>query len=251
MNAYAFYEAGHTIQYNEQGVERIELLPGTHDEVKAFKIYMKAGSVITPELYKDSSVFYVFGHVHGGVGILKDEHKIYNLDTVCFYAPNYEHEAYSITAVTDFEFVQVIAHMDSHDWERAADTQLALPFFRRESECDRYDQDCKTPGTISRTVLFGEFDRLGRLTCGICEAENCAGTIEKGHPEVHQWDYALEGADYWMNVGSGDPENIEHYDRVEGDWDFIPAGPDHTLYAEMGHKVQYCWVEFNTHKRGK
>ena len=141
MNAYAFYEAGHTIQYNEQGVERIELLPGTHDEVKAFKIYMKAGSVITPELYKDSSVFYVFGHVHGGVGILKDEHKIYNLDTVCFYAPNYEHEAYSITAVTDFEFVQVIAHMDSHDWERAADTQLALPFFRRESECDRYDQD--------------------------------------------------------------------------------------------------------------
>ncbi len=251
MNAYAFYEASHVKNYNADGVEVLELLPGTHDEVRAFKVYMKAGSTYTPALYADSSVLYLFGHVHGGEGILKDEHRTYNLDTVCFYAPNYDKEAYCITAVTDFEFIQVVAHMDSHDWQCAKDTQLALPFFRTEEQCDRYDQDCKTPGTISRTVLYGEFDRLGRLTCGICESSDCGGTVEKGHPEVHQWNYALEGADYWMNVGSGDVENIDHFDRVEGDWDFIPAGPDHTLYAEVGQYVHYTWVEFNTHKRGQ
>ena len=49
MNAYAFYEAGHTVQYNEHGVEVFELLPGTHDEVRAFKYTMKAGSSVTPE----------------------------------------------------------------------------------------------------------------------------------------------------------------------------------------------------------
>lgn len=251
MNAYAFYGAGHTVQYNDQGVEVIELLPGTHDEVRAYKYYMKAGSTIRPELYKDHSVLYVFGNVRGGQGILQDAHRIYPLDTVCFYAPDYDREAYTITAVTDFEFVQVVAHMDSHDWECAQDTQLTLPWFKTEAQCDRYDQDCKTPGTISRTVLYGEFDRFGRLTCGICEAWNGGGTIEKGHPEVHQWNYAIAGSDYWMKVGDGTTEGTDYFDRVEGDWDFIPAGPDHTLYAEDGHHLHYVWVEFNTHKRGK
>lgn len=113
----------------------------------------------------------------------------------------------------------------------------------------RYDQDCKTPGTISRTVLYGEFDRLGRLTIGICEGGNCGGTVEKGHPEVHQWNYALSDSDYQLTVGAG--EDADTYDRKGGDWDFIPAGPDHNLYAGSGKKVHYIWVEFNTNKRGK
>lgn len=248
MLTHTYYNAAHVRKY-ENGVDKIELLPGTHDEVRAFKYTMKAGSIIAPELYADHSVLYVFGNVGGGIGILKDSKNIYDLDQVCFYAPNYDKDPYTIQAITDMEFIQVVAHMDSHDVEVAENTQLTLPFFRTEAKCERYDQDCKTPGTISRTVLFGEFDRLGRLTCGICEAWDGGGTVEKGHAQVHQWNYALEGADYWMNVGSG--EDVEHYDRVEGDWDFIPAGPDHTLYAEVGQHVHYCWVEFNTHKRGK
>lgn len=41
------------------------------------------------------------------------------------------------------------------------------------------------------------------------------------------------------------------YKRKAGDFDFIPAGPDHTLYAGVGEKVHYVWVEFNVNKRGK
>lgn len=247
MKAYMFYDAGHVRAYDANGVDKIELLPGTNDEVKAYKYYLKAGAVVTPELYKDYSVFYIFDGA--GMGMLKDEEAIRRLDTVCFYAPNYDKAPYTIQAVTDMTFVQVLAHMDSHDWEMTASCQLHLPFFRTEAQCDRYDQDCKTPGTISRTVLFGEFDRLGRLTCGICEGGNCGGTVEKGHPEVHQWNYVLPGADYQMTVGEG--SDAEHFNRKAGDWDFIPAGPDHTLYAGSGKVVHYVWVEFNTNKRGQ
>ena len=98
-------------------------------------------------------------------------------------------------------------------------------------------------------MLYGEFDRLGRLTAGICEASDCAGTIEKGHPEVHQWNYCLNDANYHMTVGSG--AEAVTYQRKAGDFDFIPAGPDHTLYAGVGEKVHYVWVEFNVNKRGK
>ena len=185
MKVYLYYDASHVHSYDENGIDVIELLPGTHDEVRAFKYFMKAGSVLKPELYADRSVVYLFDGGKG-VGLLKDEEAVRKLDTVCFYAPDYDKMPYTIHAVTDMEFVMVTANMDSHDCDCAVDTRLHLPFFRTEEQCDRYDQDCKTPGTISRTVLYGEFDRLGRLTIGICEGGNCGGTVEKGHPEVHQ-----------------------------------------------------------------
>ena len=248
MKVYLYYDASHVHSYDENGIDVIELLPGTHDEVRAFKYFMKAGRVLKPELYADRSVVYLFDGGKG-VGLLKDEEAVRKLDTVCFYAPDYDKMPYTIHAVTDMEFVMVTANMDSHDCDCAVDTRLHLPFFRTEEQCDRYDQDCKTPGTISRTVLYGEFDRLGRLTIGICEGGNCGGTVEKGHPEVHQWNYALSDSDYQLTVGAG--EDADTYDRKGGDWDFIPAGPDHNLYAGSGKKVHYIWVEFNTNKRGK
>ena len=44
--------------------------------------------------------------------------------------------------------------MDSDDIEKRGGACLHLPWFRTEAQCDRYDQECKTPSTISRTVLF-------------------------------------------------------------------------------------------------
>lgn len=249
MKAKIYYQASHHRCYQEDGVEVRELFPGLHPEVRAFKISMRAGSSFAPALYEDYSVLNIFGHIDDADGFLQDAHGVYRLNTTCFYAPNYAKEPYTIYAATALEFVQVLAHMDSHDLDDSIDTVLALPFFRRESQCERYDQDCKTMGTISRTVLFGEFDRLGRLTCGICEARDGNGTIEEGHSEVDQWNYAIAGADYWMKTGAGD--QTETVRRVAGDWDYIPAGLDHTLFADHGKHLHYVWVEFNTHKRGK
>ena len=148
----------------------------------------------------DKAVFYVFGK---GQGLIRDEEALHIIDEVCFYAPNYGSTPYTIQAATELEFMQVIANMDSDDQEKRAIAEIHLPFFRKESQCDCYDQDCKTPGNTSRTVIWGEFDRLGRITCGTCEGYNGEGTIEEGHPSVHQWNYAVGNADYWMTVGSG------------------------------------------------
>ena len=51
--------------------------------------------------------------------------------------------------------------------------------------------------------------------------------------------YALSDSDYQLTVGAG--EDADTYDRKGGDWDFIPAGPDHNLYAGSGKKVHYIW----------
>ena len=229
---YVYYDDSHIRNYKD-GVDVIELFPGSHDEVRSFKYFLKAGTILKPEKYATESVLYLFGGK--GEVILTDDEKTRVVNTVAFYAPDYDRTNYTIQAVTDAEFVMVRANMDSDDIEKRGG--------------DRYDQDCKTPRTISRTVLFGEFDRLGRLTAGICEASDCAGTIEKGHAEVHQWNYCLNDANYHMTVGSG--AEAVTYQRKAGDFDFIPAGPDHTLYAGVGEKVHYVWVEFNVNKRGK
>ena len=243
---YVYYDDSHIRNYKD-GVDVIELFPGSHDEVRSFKYFLKAGTILKPEKYATESVLYLFGGK--GEVILTDDEKTRVVNTVAFYAPDYDRTNYTIQAVTDAEFVMVCANMDSDDIEKRGGACLHLPWFRTEAQCDRYDQDCKTPRTISRTVLFGEFDRLGRLTAGICEASDCAGTIEKGHAEVHQWNYCLNDANYHMTVGSG--AEAVTYKRKAGDFDFIPAGPDHTLYAGVGEKVHYVWVEFNVNKRGK
>ncbi len=247
LKAIAFYNDSHNTVYNENGVDSFELLPGVHPEVRAFKYIMKAGSSITPELYADQSVLYLFSGK--GQLVIKDENSFYDVDGVAFYAPNYEKCKYTIFALSDTEFVQVLSHMDSHDMELKPRCSLMLPFFRTEEQCEMYDQDCKSPGTISRTVLYGKFDRLGRLTCGICECDCGGGTVEKGHPAVHQWNYALHDANYNMTVGSGD--TMQKFSRKAGDWDFVPAGPDHSLTCLPGQKLHYVWVELNVNKRGQ
>ncbi len=246
LKAIPFYSDSHAVQYNAQGVDCFELLPGTHPELRAFKYHMKAGSYLMPDLYVDQSVLYIFSGK--GKLVVKDETAIHDVNGVAFYVPNYEHCKYTIFAMTDAEFVQVQSHMDSHDWILKDRCSMTLPWFRTEEQCERYDQDCKTPGTISRSVIYGKFDRLGRLTCGICESYN-GGTIEKGHPAVHQWDYALADACYTMTVGEGD--NLQRIDRKAGDWDFIPAGPAHSLTCLEGQHMHYVWVELNVNKRGE
>lgn len=246
MQAYMYYDASHARNYDDKGIDFIELFEGTHDEVKICKYFMRPGATLTPALFADKAVFYVFGK---GQGLIRDEEALHIIDEVCFYAPNYGSTPYTIQAATELEFMQVIANMDSDDQEKRAIAEIHLPFFRKESQCDCYDQDCKTPGNTSRTVIWGEFDRLGRITCGTCEGYNGEGTIEEGHPSVHQWNYAVGNADYWMTVGSG--KDKETYFRKAGDLDFIPAGPDHMLFAGYGKCLHYVWVEFNTNKKGK
>ena len=88
------------------------------------------------------------------------------------------------------------------------------------SECKEYVQDCKGPNTRSWSVLDPKY--LGGVLMGIVRAEG-EGTIEKGHPSVAQWNYALPGAD--------------------GDFSYVPPGDDHSLVSDAGKLTYYIWYE--------
>ena len=124
-----------------------------------------------------------------------------------------------------------------NDWDKKAFTHWHkhLPFFKPYTEATEYGQSCKLPGTHSWTIIQGMM--LGHVTVGVVRAIG-AGTDEKGHPEVHQWNYCLSGCDFSLDVEG------ETAEQEPGDFSFIYAGKDHKLLAKPGKEVFYVWVEY-------
>lgn len=132
------------------------------------------------------------------------------------------------------EIMKIVVDLLESDKAAYEDTHMVLPAFKRFSETEPYDQSCKGPNTRSWSVIHS--GNLARVLMGIVCAEG-EGTIEKGHPSVAQYNYALEGADFELTV---DGETIN---TKEGDWSYVPAGLDHSLVSEKGKKVFYIWFE--------
>ncbi|MBC8585511.1 cupin domain-containing protein [Youxingia wuxianensis] len=241
MKAYIAKDEEIVRDYDQKGVAKVELLPGSFDgPLKAYKYFLKAGSDVSMEKYADKAVVFIFGK---GKGYIADTAGGFKIDDLCFYAPNFDKGDYVIHAIEDLEFVMCVSEMDDYDRFRAGECRVHLPFFRTVNQCYRYEQDCKTPGMQSRSILFGDFGRLGKITMGLCRGTN-AGTVEKAHNEVHQWNYCVGNSDFEMTVED------EKYNHKAGDWSFIPAGYDHSLVAGPGKEVYYVWVELYTSQKG-
>ena len=218
--------------YDSQGFLISELLPGSYQKgIHFYRCSLKAGYSHCPELYKDKIVLLLFGF---GKGYITDERNAYHIEEVVFYAPDFDHVPYTVHAVDDMEFVMAVVDMNQWDWEVYRESHARLPFFRPISKCTMYVQSCKGPGVTSWNVLLGR--QLGRIMAGVVRA-NGDGTVEKGHPAVHQWNYCLGKSDFKFTVGD---ETTHLY---SGDWSFIPAGQDHSLVAEDGKEVYYIWFE--------
>ena len=226
-------------KYDENGFYLTELLKGTNDSVHNFKGFLKAGAEISPELWKDKVVLYMFGK---GCGYVADQNAVYNIDEeVSFYFPDFDKNQYRIHAFEDMEFILSVADMEDYDWTDYKSSHLRLPYFRQLSKCPRYDQDCKGANTNSWHVLNPK--QLGHVILGVVRAVG-EGTNEKGHPAVHQWNYCLGNADFELTV------NGESTHTVAGDFSYIPAGNDHSLLAQPGKEVFYVWYEEYTRKSG-
>ncbi len=225
-------------QYDDNGVAKVELLPGVYDEgITCYKYFLKAGSSITPELYADKTVAIFFGK---GLGELKDSDGVHKITEVAFYVPYMDKVAYSITAEEDMEFVFCIVEMNRYDKQGFNAWHIRLPHFRLESECVQYIQDCKTPNADARMILCDGW--VGRILVGTTRAVN-GGTIEKGHPQVHQFNYCVGNSDFTMSVGYKAENDMETIECKAGDWSFIPAGPDHDLVSADGKEAHYIWFE--------
>lgn len=219
--------------FDANGYACVELLPGTYDGgIRNYKCFLKAGCDVSPEMYSDKTVLFFFGF---GKGYITDSESAYNITEVAFYAPYFEKCPYRIHAVEDMEWVMSIVELNEWDKEVLKKSQTYLPMFKSYSNCSKYRQDCKGPHTESRNVLLP--GQLGRVILGTVKAIG-EGTIEKGHPAVHQWNYCLGNSDFNLIVDNGEP--IRH---VAGEFSFIPAGPDHSLVADSGKEVFYIWYE--------
>ncbi len=224
-------------EFNAEGFASVELLPGTHDgSIVNYKCFLKAGCQVSPERFGDRAVLLMFGK---GSGYVTDANRAYEIRELSFYFPDFDKTPYAIHAVTDMEFVMAVVQMSEADWQDYAGTHLRLPFFRSLSECVKYDQDCKGPNTTSWHVLCSK--HLGHVIMGVVRATG-EGTIEKGHPSVHQWNYCVGDSDFDLTV---DGVTVPHR---AGEWSFIPAGPDHSLVAKPGKEVFYVWFEQFTRK---
>ena len=245
MNVSMIKDADIIRNYDSSGVFFTELLPGVYDgPMKAYKYYLKAGSSVSPSQYSDKAVVLIFGK---GKGYITAKDGAFHINELCFYAPNYDLSHYTITASADMEFIMCVCDMDDYDFEREKECSVYLPYFRTITQCYRYDQYCKSEGLESRSVLFGDCGRLGKITVGYCRGVDC-GTIEKGHREVHQFNYAVgEDCDFTLTTEADSKHIFRH---VEGDWSFVTAGPDHSLVASPGKAVCYVWVEIYTSAHG-
>lgn len=224
--------------YDEHGFACTELLPDSHDgSIHNYKCFLKAGNEVSPKLYGDKIVVYFFGKGKGCVYDSTAGNKIE--EEVSFYIANFDKNPYTIKAFEDMEFIMSVVDMYDCDWEDYKASHLRLPYFRPLSKCVKYDQDCKGPNTTSWHVLNSK--QLGHIIIGVVRAVG-EGTIEKGHPSVHQWNYCLGNSDFDITV---DGETTHH---VAGEWSFIPAGPDHSLVAQPGKEVFYVWYEQFTRK---
>ncbi len=237
MNFYIAHNEDIACEYNEQGYSCTELLPNTNDgSIHSYKYFLKANCKVAPALYADQLVLIMFGKGEGYVCDAKSANEIREL---CFYAPEFDQTPYEIHAYTDMEFVLNVIDMNEGDHEDYAASHARLPFFRTLSKCVKYDQDCKGPHTTSWHVLNGK--QFGHVMCGVVRAIG-EGTVEKGHPAVHQWNYCVGDSDFDLTV---DGVTVPH---KAGEWSFIPGGLDHSLTAKPGKEVFYVWFEQFTRK---
>lgn len=231
-------------EFDANGFSKVEMLPGVYDGgITSYKCFLKAGCRVAPELYADKGVVMFFGQ---GKGVLTDKDGAHAITELAFYVPDFDKGAYEIAAEDEMEFVFNVIEFNEWDWEAYNAWHIELPYFRQHSECVKYIQDCKGPNTEARMILCPKW--FGRVLLGTTRAIG-EGTVEDGHPAVHQWNYCVGNSDFTMSVGYKAQDNMEHVQHKAGDWSFIPAGADHDLVAEPGKEVYYVWFEHYTNEK--
>ena len=226
-------------EFDQNGFFMTEVLKGVYEGgVRHYKCWLKAGCKVSPQLYAEETVVVMFGK---GRGYITSDCNLFQITKPAFYAPRFDQEAYTIHAVENMEFMFSVVEMNQWDRELYRACRIRLPFFMEYTDGQIYDQDCKGLNTTSWLILGAE--QLGRIMIGVVRAVG-EGTVEKGHPSVHQWNYCLGNADFTLTVA--DEEPVRH---KGGEFSFIPAGHDHSLVAEPGKEVFYVWFEHFARER--
>lgn len=98
------------VEYDENGFFQTEVLAGSYDGgIRNYKCFLKAGCEVSPALYKDETVVYMFGK---GCGYVTDTKEAHNITELSFYLPNFDKDPFTIHAVEDMEFIMSVVEMN-------------------------------------------------------------------------------------------------------------------------------------------
>ena len=80
----------------KNGYGEVAWLTEVHPLVHGYKCVLKAGHDVKPKTYKDKTVVFIFSY---GKGYITTSQKAYNIEDVCFFVPDFDHDTYTIHAV--------------------------------------------------------------------------------------------------------------------------------------------------------
>jgi quercetin dioxygenase-like cupin family protein len=215
-----------------KGLSSAEALHGSYPGVVMKACRLQAGSEYVPEVYaKKTQIFFVTS----GSGYIARPATAHNITEEAVFVPLFDSERFAIRAGGDMEFVEILADLTAEDLKTMHHMRMTLPHFRLHSACERYEEDFKGPGMVSRAIL--QHRLLGRCSMGSVYAAGPNLTGEHSHEDLEQFFFGL--GDTRFTFGA-DGESVV----VEGgDFTHIPKKAKHSMRAEKGALLSYVWFE--------
>ena len=222
-------------EFNSEGLAKIEMLPGSHKDVKTYRCNLKAGCTVRPEVSKDLNQIFFFV---SGTGYITTPKCAYNITESAVFIPDFnKEEGFAIYAADCLEYLQIDITLTEEDKATLFKSRYTLPRFKLLSECDRYEEGFKTENVISYSVVLRR--RLARASMGVVYAPGPDKVGTHTHDVLQQWFYGLKGADYEFTAG----DETTHIG--EGDWAYIPEKTPHSVDTKPGGLCNYVWFELD------
>ena len=219
---------------------RGEMLSGSCPGVSFYKSVLKAKKRFDLTTYSETQKTQILFFTRGK-GYVGTENGAHNITEEAVFVPLYDSEKVFIYAVTDLEFIEILVDLSPEDVAAMKKVRMTLPYFCLMSDCFRYEEDFKGPGTISYGIIKKMF--LGRVLMGAVIAEGPNVNGEHSHKDLDQWYFGLEGACFKYSAGG------ETFTVKAGDLTHTGRGIVHRSETGAGQKMRYMWFELITEEK--
>ena len=225
-------------EFDENGLSRVEILPGAAPCMKAYKCILKAGCSWKPELYayKDKTQFFAF---ITATGYVTTESQCWQITGPANFVPNYDEETFTIfSGKQDLEFYHFVGEMDHHDIERMDYIHMELPRFRLFKDAWRYVEGFNTSiASTCQSHHVMEHRFLGRYSMGwnVGAGPSVIGTHI--HPDLDQWYIIMPGGSMTYTA-DGESTHVS-----EGDVTYTGMNTPHGSEIAADERINYFWVE--------
>lgn len=225
-------------EFNENGLSRVEILPGASADMKAYKCVLKAGKTWTPELYAygDRTQFFAFVTP---TGYVSTDYEAWNITDPANFVPNYDAEAFTIhSGRQDLEFYHFVGLMNEYDLKRMDYIHIELPRFRLFKDGWRYTEGFTGGiGSTCESHHVMEHRFMGRYSMGWNIGEGPSVIGQHIHEDLDQWYFILPGGSMTYTTDEGSVH------VTGGDVTYTKMGVSHGSSIEAGERFDYFWVE--------